>query len=73
MVFGEWFQFFRGFDTSLWTVFNWMMFVFVLLAEAAAVAIITVTVDNALPAAGNRPPAKKARQSRRGSQKYTVR
>jgi hypothetical protein len=73
MVFGEWFQYFHGFDVSLWTFSNWVMLVFVLLAEAAAVAIITLTIDRALPTVGNRIPAKNAKQSRRGSQKYSSR
>ena len=73
MVFGEWFQFFRGFDTHLWTFSNWIMLLFVLVAEAVAVGIITMTVDKALPAAGNRAPTKDAKQARRGSQKYSAR
>ena len=73
MVFGEWIQFFKGFDTHLWDFSNWLLLVFVLLAEAGAVAIITMAVDKALPAAGNRAPPKDAKQPRRGSQKYTAR
>ena len=73
VVFGEWYQFLRGFNTSIWTFGNWLTLVFVLLAEAIAVGIITVTVDRALPAAGNRALTKEVKQSRRGSQRYTPR
>ena len=73
VLFGEWFQFLRGFNTSVWTVWNWLMLLFVILAEGAAVAIITLTVDRALPAAGNRVLTKEVKQSRRGSQRYTPR
>ncbi len=73
VVFAEWFQFLRGFDTSIWTFGNWLLLIFVLLAEAAAIGIITLTVDKALPAAGNRALTKDVKQSRRGSQKYTPR
>ena len=73
VLFGEWYQFLRGFNTSMWTAGNWMMLAFVIAAEAAAVAIITVTVDRALPATGNRAPARETRQPRRGSQKYRTR
>ncbi len=71
MVFGEWYRFFQGFDTHLWDFSNWLLLVFVLLAEAGAVAIITATVDRALPSAGNRALAKDAKQARRGSRKYS--
>ncbi len=73
MLFAEWFQYLRGFDFSQWPASNWFLMVFVVLAEAAAVAIITMTVDKALPAAGNRAPTKDAKQTRRGSQKYRAR
>lgn len=73
MLFAEWFQYLRGFDFSQWPVSNWFLMVFVVLAEAAAVAIITLTVDKALPAAGNRAPTKDVKQTRRGSQKYRAR
>lgn len=73
MLFGEWFQFLRGFDFRQWPISNWFLMVFVVLAEAAAVAIITVTVDKALPASGNRAPTKDVKQTRRGSQKYRAR
>ena len=73
VVFAEWFQFLHGFDTHIWTFGNWMLLLFVLVAEAAAVGIITRTVDNALPASGNRALTRDVKQSRRGSQKYTPR
>ena len=73
VVFAEWFQFLRGFNTGIWTFGNWMLLLFVMLAEAAAIAVITMTVDKALPAAGNRALTKDVKQSRRGSQKYTPR
>lgn len=66
VLFGEWFQFFRGFDTSQWPASNWVLFVFVILAEAAAIAVIAATVERSLPT-GNQPPARdlKARRSSR--------
>ncbi len=67
VVFGEWYQFLRGFNTSVWTTSNWLTLVFVLVAEAAAVAIITVTVDRSLPATGNRAIPKEVKQPRRRS------
>ncbi len=73
VVFAEWFQFLRGFNTSVWTFGNWMTLLFVLVAEAAAVGIITLTVDKTLPASGNRALTKNIKQSRRGSQRYTPR
>ena len=73
MLFAEWFQYLRGFDFSQWPASNWFLMLFVILAEAAAVAIITLTVDKALPASGNRAPTKDAKQTRRGSQKYRAR
>lgn len=73
MLFGEWFEYLRGFNTSTWPASNWFLLIFVILAEAAAAAIITRTVDRALPAAGNRALTKDVKQSRRGSQKYTAR
>ena len=73
VLFGEWYQYLRGFNTGMWTLSNWMTLAFVIVAEAVAVAIITVTVDRALPAAGNRAPARETRQPRRGSQKYRTR
>ncbi len=73
VLFGEWYQFLRGFDTSVWTFSSWLLLAFVILAEAAAVAIITLTVDRALPASGNRALTRDVKQSRRGSQRYTPR
>ncbi len=73
MLLGEWLQFFRGFDTHLWTFLHWLAFAGIVLAEAIAVAIITVTVDRALPTAGNRALTRSVKQSRRGSQKYPAR
>ncbi len=73
VLFGEWFQFLRGFNTSVWTLGHWLSLVFVIVAEGAAVAIITVTVDRALPSPGNRALTKAVKQSGRGSQRYTPR
>ena len=73
LVFGEWFEFFHGFDTSLWTATNWLTMIGVLVAEAFAAAIMAVAVDKALPASGNRAPVRESKQQRRGSQKYTAR
>jgi hypothetical protein len=73
LVLGEWFTYLEGFDTSQWTLSNWLMLVFVLVAEAGAVAIITAAVDRALPASGNRPPTKVSTQKRRSSQRNTAR
>ena len=73
LVFGEWFTYLKGFDTSQWTFSNWLTLVFVLVAEAGAVAIITAAVDRALPASGNRPPTKMSTSKRRGSQRNTAR
>lgn len=73
MVVGEWFEFLRGFDTSMWTVWNWLMLVGVLLAEAIAAAIMAVAVDRALPSSGSRAPVRESKQQRRGSQKYSSR
>ncbi len=73
VVVGEWFTYLKGFDTHQWTFSNWMMLVFVLLAEAGAMAIITVAVDRALPTAANRAPMKTSTQKRRGSQRHPAR
>ncbi len=69
----EWFTFLSGFPLHLWSFGNWMLLLFVLLAEAFAIGIIAMTVDKALPAAGNRALTKDVKQSRRGSQRYTPR
>ncbi len=66
VLFAEWFQYLRGFDTSAWPASNWALLAFVILAEAAAVAIITRTVDRSLPDTGGRV-AKDTRQPRRTS------
>ncbi len=73
LLFGEWYGFLKGFDTSAWTFSNWLMLVFVLVAEAGAVAIITAAVDKALPVMGNRAPMKDAKQKRRGTQRNPAR
>ena len=66
LLFAEWFQFLRGFDTSSWPASNWLLFAFVILAEGVAVAIITRTVDRSLPDSGGRV-AKDTRQPKRSS------
>ncbi len=73
IVGAEWYQYLSGFDTSRWGLKDWLLLLFVLLAEAGAVATITYAVDHALPAAGNRAPTKSSKQTRRGSQKYSER
>ena len=73
MVGGEWVEFLRGATFGEWPLSSWLLLVFVLLSEAAAVWIITLTVDRALPAAGNRAPTPDIKQSRRGRQKYSAR
>ncbi len=71
VLFGEWFQFFRGFDTSLWPASNWLLFVFILLAEAGALLVIAATIERALPT-GARPP-QDAPKVRRGAGKSRTR
>ncbi len=66
VLFAEWFEFLRGFDTGSWPTSNWIILAFVLVAEGAAVAIVTRTVDRSLPDTGGRV-AKDTRQPRRPS------
>jgi hypothetical protein len=73
LLVGEWYRFFRGFDTSLWDTSNWFILLFAILAEAFAVAVITRAVDHALPAAGGRAPTKTSRNRRRSRQDYRPR
>lgn len=73
LVFGEWFHFFRGFDTTTWEFSNWLILIFALLGQAIAVAIITKAVDHALPAPGGRAPTKTSRNKRRSRQDYRPR
>ena len=73
MLFGEWLAFFRGYPFDLWTFGNWLLFAVVLVAEAGAILIITLTIDRALPTAGNRALPNDIKQSRRGRQKYPAR
>ncbi len=71
VLFGEWFQFFRGFDTHQWPASNWLLFVFILLAEAGALLIIAATIERALPT-GTRPPQEN-KKSRRGTSRSKTR
>ncbi len=57
VLFAEWFEFLRGFDTGAWPASNWVLLAFV---------IITRTVDRSLPDTGSRV-AKDTRQPRRPS------
>ncbi len=66
VLFAEWFEFLRGFDTSSWPASNWVIMAFVIVAEAVAVGIVTRTVDRSLPDTGGRV-AKDTRQPRRTS------
>lgn len=71
VLFGEWFQYLRGFDTSRWPASNWLLFLFILLAEAGALLVIAATIERALPT-GARPPQDNAKV-RRGTGKSRAR
>ncbi len=73
LVFFEWYHYLRGFDYSMWTSSNWFTLLFVLVAEAFAIGIITMAVDRALPAIGGRAPTKTAKHRRRSRQDYRAR
>lgn len=74
VILAEWYRFLSGFDYSRWAAKDWMTMVFVLVAEAVAIAIISFAVDKALPAMGNRAvPSSRSRHQRRGSQRYRAR
>ncbi|RRA48155.1 hypothetical protein [Acidipila sp. EB88] len=66
LVSAEWFSFFREVDFSHWPTSNWAILAFAILAEAAALFIITRTLDRALPSASARALANDYRQPRRG-------
>ncbi len=71
VLFGEWYQFLRGFDMNQWPASNWLLFAFILLAEAGALLVIAATIERALPT-GARPP-QDAAKVRRGSGKSRAR